>query len=121
LATLNDKPRGPSLIETPLSTQTSSLSKNFITFNVSVAKNSVTFVHQSTKLYATPWAASGGRTMTRSPTPSQRASLGYNTSSNRFDSRVMDTLESQNDDMIEGLFQKVGMLKNVLPLETPVE
>jgi hypothetical protein len=25
----------------------------------------------------------------------------------------MDTLESQNDDMIEGLFQKVGMLKNV--------
>ena len=33
----------------------------------------------------------------------------------------MDTLESQNDDMIEGLFQKVGMLKNVLPSETPVE
>ena len=27
----------------------------------------------------------------------------------------MDSLESQNDDMIEGLFQKVGMLKNVNP------
>ena len=55
----------------------------------------------------------GGSSDSRSPTPSQRAAHGYNTSANRFDSQVMDSLESQNDDMIEGLFQKVGMLKNV--------
>jgi len=49
----------------------------------------------------------------RSATPSQRAAQGYNTSSNRFNSQVMDSLESQNDDMIEGLSQKVRILKNV--------
>ena len=48
----------------------------------------------------------------RSSTPS-RASQGYNTSSNRFNSQVMDSLEGQNDDMIEGLSQKVRILKNV--------
>lgn len=47
----------------------------------------------------------------RSPTP--RAMQGYNTSSNRFNSQVMDSLESQNDEMIEGLSQKVQILKNV--------
>jgi len=49
----------------------------------------------------------------RSSTPSQRAAAGYNSSSNRFDSQVMDSLESQNDDLIEGLSQKVKILKNV--------
>ena len=49
----------------------------------------------------------------RSPTPSQRAAQGYNTTSNRFDSQVMESLESQNDDIIEGLSQKVRMLKDV--------
>ena len=49
----------------------------------------------------------------RSSTPSQRAANGYNSSSNRFDSQVMDSLESQNDDIIEGLSQKVRILKNV--------
>src|SRR5208282_6232993 len=49
----------------------------------------------------------------RSATPSQRAAQGYNTSSNRFDSQVMDSLESQNDDMIDNLSQKVRILKNV--------
>lgn len=48
----------------------------------------------------------------RSNTPS-RASQGYNISSNRFSSQVMDSLEGQNDDMIEGLSQKVRILKNV--------
>lgn len=48
----------------------------------------------------------------RSSTPS-RASQGYNTSSNRFNSQVMDSLEGQNDEMIEGLSQKVRILKNV--------
>jgi len=51
----------------------------------------------------------------RSPTPSQRAAQGYNSSSNRFDSGVLDTLEGQNDDMIEGLSQKVKILKDVPP------
>jgi hypothetical protein len=51
----------------------------------------------------------------RSVSPSQRAAQGYNTNSNRFDSQVMDSLESQNDDMIEGLSQKVRILKNVAP------
>jgi len=54
----------------------------------------------------------------RSPTPSQRAAQGYNSSSNRFDSGVLDTLEGQNDDMIEGLSQKVKILKDV-PLPFP--
>jgi blocked early in transport 1 len=50
----------------------------------------------------------------RSPTPSLRAQQGYNSSSNRFNSdQVLDSLEGQNDDMIEGLSQKVRLLKNV--------
>ena len=49
----------------------------------------------------------------RSASPSLRAQQGYNTTSNRFDSQVMDTLESQNYDMIESLSSKVKILKNV--------
>jgi hypothetical protein len=49
----------------------------------------------------------------RSASPSQRAAQGYNNSSNRFDSAVMDSLESQNDEAIEGLSAKVRLLKNV--------
>lgn len=58
----------------------------------------------------------------RSSSPSLRAAQqGYNTTSNRFDSQVMDTLESQNDDMIESLSSKVKILKNVqrLPVFFP--
>ena len=51
--------------------------------------------------------------VSRTPTPSQRAAQGYNSSSNRFNSGVMDSLEGQNDEMIEGLSQKVRILKNV--------
>ena len=50
----------------------------------------------------------------RSPTPSRTALQGYNTASNRFNPQVMDSLESQNDEMIEGLSQKVKLLKNVM-------
>jgi hypothetical protein len=49
----------------------------------------------------------------RSSTPSQRATQGYNASANRFDSQVMDSLEGQNDDAIESLSSKVRILKNV--------
>jgi len=54
------------------------------------------------------------RNVSRSPTPSQRAQQGYNSSSNRFNSsQVLDSLEGQNDAMIEGLSHKVQLLKNV--------
>jgi len=49
----------------------------------------------------------------RSSTPSLRAAQGYNATANRFDSQVMDSLEGQNDDMIESLSSKVRILKNV--------
>jgi hypothetical protein len=51
----------------------------------------------------------------RSPTPSLRAAQGYNATANRFDTQVMDSLEGQNDDMIESLSSKVRILKNVSP------
>src|SRR6202043_3128585 len=56
----------------------------------------------------------------RSSSPSLRAAQqGYNTTSNRFDAQVMDTLESQNDDMIESLSSKVKILKNVPSVTAP--
>lgn len=56
----------------------------------------------------------------RSSSPSLRAAQqGYNTTSNRFDSQIMDTLESQNDDMLESLSSKVKILKNVRPPTFP--
>ena len=51
-----------------------------------------------------------GGSRSSSPANAQR---GYNTNSNRFDSQVMDSLESQNDDAIEGLSARVRILKNV--------
>jgi blocked-early-in-transport protein 1 len=49
----------------------------------------------------------------RSPTPLARAQQAYNPSSNRFNSRVLDSLEGQNDEMIEGLSARVRILKDV--------